>query len=87
LTFHLVDVYWQIMPTYYDGGLWSRVVTGEDGKQTIEQNIAAGLLTDISALAFTVGLFLTILIYGLKTHPLVPIKDPRLEESLLHEQE
>ena len=87
LTFHMVDVYWQIMPTYYDGGLWSRVVTGDDGKQTIEQNIAAGLLTDISALAFTVGLFLTILIYGLKTHPLVPIKDPRLEESLLHEQE
>jgi hypothetical protein len=66
LTFHLLDIYWLIMPNRDPKGL--RVT-----------------LTDIGALLSVGGIFFFLVLRQLRGEALIPLRDPRLEESLAME--
>ncbi len=73
LVMHLVDLYWLILPNF-----------GAHGEGSHEAHFALGW-TDATALVGVVGAFLAVFGFFLKRHKVIAINDPRLEESLVHE--
>lgn len=73
---HYVDIYWLVMPSlaFVDG---AGSPAGNPGLHPT--------LFDLGCLVGVVGLFLAVLGTRLRGRPLVPIKDPRLGESLAFE--
>jgi hypothetical protein len=65
-----VDMYWLVQP----------MRAHEAGIEHIRPD-----LYDITTLVGVAGVFLAVFTWGLQRHALVPLKDPRLEESLNHE--
>jgi hypothetical protein len=89
LLMHLVDIYWLTMPTVPAEAL------EEAGSNLAElhRQIDAGLvdvgwaprLLDLTCLVGLVGLFVAGVAHRLRTCPLIPVQDPRLQESLAFE--
>ncbi|MCA2977471.1 MAG: quinol:cytochrome C oxidoreductase [Myxococcaceae bacterium] len=75
LVMHVVDLYWLIMP---NAGLHG----GGEGHH--EPHLAVSYL-DVTALIGFVGVFLALFGFWLNRHKVVAINDPRLGESLAHE--
>ncbi len=73
LVMHLVDMYWLILPNY-----------GIHGEGSHHPHLAVSHL-DFMALAGVAGAFLATFGFLLNRHKVVCINDPRLEESLAHE--
>lgn len=74
LLMHLVDFYWLILPNF---GL-------HGGEGHHEPHLAVSYL-DVAALIGVLGVFFAAFGYFLNKHKVVPINDPRLSESLAHE--
>ena len=73
LVMHCVDIYWLVMPNY-----------GAHGEGHHEPHLAPSYL-DFTALLGMVGVFLAVYGVLLNRARVVPINDPRLPESLAHE--
>ena len=68
--FHL---YWEIMP--------------EGLKTTVHDRPSAGVSfhwMDVASIVMFVGVMLSCVLYGFRNHALIPIRDPRLAESIHH---
>jgi len=64
---HLVEMYYWIMPYYYQGEL---EITG------------LGLVTDLGCFMACIGIYLAVVFKRMLNHPVIPVKDPRLERAL-----
>ena len=73
LVMHCVDIYWLVMPNF-----------GAHGEGHHEPHLAFSYL-DFTALLGMAGVFLAVYGVLLNRNKVVPINDPRLEESLAHE--
>jgi hypothetical protein len=73
LLMHLIDLYWLILPNFG--------THGEGAKEAV----LAPNFTDVTALVGVLGAFMGVFGYFLKKNKVVSINDPRLEESLVHE--
>ena len=73
LLMHCVDIYWLVMPNF-----------GAHGEGHHEPHLAFSYL-DVTALLGMAGVFLAVYGVLLNRNKVVPINDPRLEESLAHE--
>jgi hypothetical protein len=76
LFFHCYDQYWQIMP--------------EMLKPTVHDDPISGIQfhwTTIASLLFFGGLLMTCLFNGWKKAPMIPVGDPRLDESIHFEND
>lgn len=73
LAMYLLDLYWLVMPNY-----------GTHGEGHHEAHLAVSWL-DAAALVGVGGVFLAVFGYFLKRNRVVAINDPRLPESLAHE--
>ncbi len=73
LIMHCVDIYWLVMPNY-----------GAHGPGEHEAHLAPSYL-DFTALLGMAGVFLAVYGVLLNRNKVVPINDPRLPESLAHE--
>jgi hypothetical protein len=71
LVMHFVDMYWIVMPTI--------------APETVGGGVA-GVLTSLLCLAGMLGLFIGWVLRTGETAPLIPIRDPRLQESLSFHQ-
>ncbi len=73
LVMQCVDLYWLVLPNF-----------GAHGEGTHEAHFAPNW-SDATALIGVVGAFLAVFGYFLKRNKVIAINDPRLEESLVHE--
>jgi len=73
LVMHLVDLYWLVLPNF-----------GTHGEHAKEAVLSLAW-TDAAALVGVGGAFLAVFGYFLSKHKVVCINDPRLPESLAHE--
>lgn len=73
LLMHIIDLYWLIMPNF-----------GAHGEGSHESHFALAW-TDFAALIGVVGAFLGVFGYFLRRNKVIAINDPRLPESLAHE--
>jgi hypothetical protein len=64
LLFHLIDVYWQVLPALHNEGYY------------------AISWMDFSCLMMLVGMVALVFLAGVRNHALVPVRDPRLRESV-----
>jgi hypothetical protein len=74
--FHCYDQYWQIMPELL--------------KPTVHDNPVSGIQFSwmtLASICFFIGLLLSVLTYGWKQAPMIPVGDPRLQESLHFEND
>jgi hypothetical protein len=71
LVMHFVDMYWIVMPTIAPGILGGGV---------------AGILCSLLCMAGMLGLFIGWVLRTAESAPLIPIRDPRLQESLAFHQ-
>ena len=74
LLLHIVDIYWLVMPNYVEGGHGAHH----------EPHLAPSYL-DFTALLGVFGVFLAVFGWFLTRNKTVAINDPRLPESLAHE--
>lgn len=81
ITVHFIDIYWNVLPNYVAGG--HHTATGEE-VVTHHPELAVALV-DVLALVGIGGLFLAVFAWLLKKNAVVAIGDPRLDESLVHE--
>lgn len=79
LVFHCVDLYFQIMPTLWDGGPYRRSIPGSG---SLYETLPGRALSDVCALLMMVGVLGTVVLYSMTRVPLTAKGDPRLEESL-----
>ncbi|VTS02467.1 quinol:cytochrome C oxidoreductase [Tuwongella immobilis] len=93
LFFHLYDLYWQIMPEkladptrYGTAVLGDKVVEGLGRELERGPDVGVHWL-DITSVLFFFGTLLSCTLYGMRQTPLIPIRDPRLPESLHFENE
>ena len=77
LVIHWIDHYWIIMPQY-------RVFTEHHHTYSEYTFSGASMVGDLAIAAGLIGLFLAIFFIISGNKPLVPLKDPRLGESLNH---
>jgi hypothetical protein len=68
LIVHFIDMYWLVMPS----------MTSETGPL----GGGLGVLTTVLCLLGMIGLFTGVVLRTAESAPLVPVRDPRLEESL-----
>jgi hypothetical protein len=73
LVIHAVDLYWLILPNFGTHA------------ETVQEAVFAPSFTDFTALVGVAGAFLAVFSYFLKKNKVVGINDPRLEESMVHE--
>ncbi len=73
LVMHMIDLYWLIMPNF-----------GAHGEGSHESHLAIAW-TDITAIVGIIGAFLAVFGFFLKKNKVIAINDPRLPESLAHE--
>jgi hypothetical protein len=85
VTMEFVDMFWLIQPPFAHHA--AHAATKDGAVQVAEYFHHHITFTgaDIGFLVGFVGLFLALFGWSLSTAKLVPIKDPRLEESLNHE--
>ena len=89
---HIIDIYWNVLPNAgaHHGGP-EKVAEGHAAGEAIAAAAAhhgphlALALTDVTAFVGIGGLFLAAFAFLLKKHPVVAIGDPRLAESMAHE--
>lgn len=65
---HLVEMYYWIMPYYQPGADAPLSVTG--------------LVTDVGCILACVGLYLAVVFRRMLNHPVIPVRDPRLQRAL-----
>jgi hypothetical protein len=66
-TMHLVEMYYWIMPYYQEGGLAFS---------------PTGFITDLGCMFACVGLYLTVVFRRMLNHPVIPVRDPRLQRAI-----
>jgi hypothetical protein len=64
---HLVEMYYWVMPHFQPG----RIVLS-----------ATGLLTDVGCVLACVGLYLAVVFRRMLSHPVIPVRDPRLQRAI-----
>ncbi|MEY2935680.1 MAG: hypothetical protein RL033_6429 [Pseudomonadota bacterium] len=64
---HLVEMYYWVMPPFQEGGIAFS---------------ASGILTDLGCLCACVGLYLAVVFRRMLSHPVIPVRDPRLQRAL-----
>ncbi|MFT3686519.1 MAG: hypothetical protein QM783_16635 [Phycisphaerales bacterium] len=74
LAMHCVDIFWQVRP----------VLTQQHGVDPIAASHFAFAWVDITGILGPVLLLLALVVWKIRTGPLIPIKDPRLAEALNH---
>jgi hypothetical protein len=75
LIMHAVDMFWQIRPTVY--------MTVSEAGQYMPGKLGLSWV-DITGLLGPIGIFAAAVIWSIRRAPLIPVKDPRLVESLNH---
>jgi hypothetical protein len=78
ICFHGLDLYYQIMPTIYNGG----VLCIKDANGAFNTYYFQGLWLHLSALAAVFGFAGWLVVRSWEKYPLVPKGDPRIEESI-----
>ena len=74
MLFHAFHLYWEIMP--------------EGLKATVHDKPERGVSfhwMDLASLVMFGGVLVSCMLYGFRKYPLIPVRDPRLSESLHHE--
>jgi hypothetical protein len=90
LVMHCVDMYWLVMPNFGAHGHHAPA-HGADAAHGAAQAAGHALphlafaWTDAAALVGVAGAFLAVFGFFLKKHPVVGVNEPRLAESLAHE--
>jgi len=64
---HLVEMYYWIMPYFQEGGIAFS---------------ATGLITDLGCVCACVGLYLAVVFRRMLNHPVIPVRDPRLQRAI-----
>lgn len=64
---HLVEMYYWIMPHFQEGGIALSPI---------------GLITDLGCVLACVGLYLAVVFRRMLSHPVIPIRDPRLQRAI-----
>ena len=64
---HLVEMYYWVMPHFQEGGIAFSFT---------------GLITDLGCVFTCVGLYLAVVFRRMLNHPVIPVRDPRLQRSL-----
>jgi hypothetical protein len=64
---HLVEMYYWVMPHFQDGGIALS---------------PSGLITDIGCVFACVGLYLAVVFHRMLHHPIIPVRDPRLQRAI-----
>jgi hypothetical protein len=83
LTVHVIDLYWNVLPNYgAHGGDHSGAGEGAGAHHAPHLELA---LSDFTSLIGIAALFLAVFAFLLKKNAVVCINDPRLKESLAHE--
>ena len=89
---HFIDIYWLVMPTIPEGlataasydALAQQYQDAHDQGQPLAASLSWHLL-DLTTLVGLAGLFVAGTAYRLRRCALIPIRDPRLHESLAFE--
>jgi hypothetical protein len=64
---HLVEMYYWVMPTFQEGGIALS---------------ATGIITDLGGIFACVGLYLAVVFRRMLNHPVIPVRDPRLQRAI-----
>src|SRR5262249_14027746 len=64
---HLVEMYYWIMPHFQEGGIALSFV---------------GIIIDLGCVSACVGLYLALVFHRLLNHPVIPVRDPRLQRAI-----
>jgi hypothetical protein len=64
---HLVEMYYWVMPHFQEGGIAFSPI---------------GFITDIGCVLACVGLYLTVVFRRMLSHPVIPVRDPRLQRAI-----
>lgn len=85
---HAIDHYWIVLPNYVEGGLHGDAAKhgaqGSEHSAEVVSHFAPHWL-DLTAMLGVVGVFLCVFGFLLNRNKVIAINDPRLEESLRHE--
>jgi hypothetical protein len=68
---HLVEMYYWVMPYYFERAHGGELVTS-----------GMGLLTDAGCFMMCIGIYLAVVLKRMLDYPVIPVKDPRLERAL-----
>ena len=85
LFFHAYDFYWQIIPEMYPAGFELLETLRDPEALALEQYRAYDLhlyWMSVAAAVLMTGVVACAALYGLRRHPMIPVRDPRLAESL-----
>jgi hypothetical protein len=74
LFFEMFHLYWEIMPEGLKTGVHDRPSAG-----------VSVHWMDVAAIGAFIGVMLSCLLYGFRNDALIPLRDPRLAESIHHE--
>ncbi len=86
LMLHWVDLYWLIMPTVPHEVLSKVETLSQLSAQTTNADVNYGWkVYDFTWLVGLTGIFLAMTVYRLRDKELIPVRDPRLKESLAFE--
>ena len=64
---HLVEMYYWVMPHFQEGGIAFSL---------------AGFITDVGCVVACVGLYLAVVFRRMLSHPVIPVRDPRLQRAI-----
>lgn len=64
---HVVEMYYWVMPHFQEGGIALS---------------PAGIITDLGGLLSCVGLYLAVVFRRMLNHPVIPVRDPRLQRAI-----
>jgi hypothetical protein len=64
---HLVEMYYWVMPHFQEGGIVFS---------------ATGVLTDLGCMFACIGLYLAVVFRRMLNHPVIPVRDPRLQRAI-----
>ena len=64
---HLVEMYYWVMPHFQEGGIAFS---------------PTGFITDIGCVLCCVGLYLAVVFRRMLNHPIIPVRDPRLQRAI-----
>jgi hypothetical protein len=64
---HLVEMYYWVMPHFQEGGIAFST---------------SGIITDLGCVCACVGLYLAVVFRRMLNHPVIPIRDPRLQRAI-----
>jgi hypothetical protein len=64
---HLVEMYYWVMPSFQEGGIAFSLM---------------GFITDLGCVFACVGLYLAVVFRRMLNHPVIPVRDPRLQRAI-----